>query len=272
MTDYQVQSLGRAVAILQTFSMAEPSLTIGELSRRTGLPRSTVHRLVVNLMQLGLLSRDPVTDQYRPGLLLARLGGIAVSQHQIRDVARPIMEQLVQASGEASQLAVLECGVAVYIERVESQRHRLTLTHRVGDQVPLHSAGTGKCLLAFVDPGEVAALLPPGPLPAYTARTITDRRALMAHLDEIRARGFSIDSGESEPGLTSIAAPVWDVTNRLVAALCLAGPSERILLDRLDEFTRLVGKAADDISAALGADLARITSSSRVHMPRKESQ
>lgn len=272
MTDYQVQSLGRAVAILQTFSLDDPSLTIGEMSRRTGLPRSTVHRLVVNLVQLGLLSRDPITDQYRPGLMLARLGSVAISQHQIRDVARPIMERLVQTSGEASQLAVLERGVAVYIERVESQRHKLTLTHRVGDRVPLHGAGTGKCLLAFVGPDEVDGLLPRGPLPAYTVRTITDRRALLEHLAEIRARGYSIDSGEVELGLTSIAAPVWDVTNRLVAALCLAGPSERILLDRLDELTALARRAADDISTALGADLASIDGVGAQRVSQESSQ
>lgn len=255
--DYEVQSLTRAVSLLQTFTPEEASLTIGELSRRTGLPRSTVHRLVVNLVQLGLLSRDPITERYRPGLLLARLGNIALSQHQIRDVARPIMERLVHASGEASQLAALDGSVAVYIERVESDRHKLTLTHRLGDQVPLHSAGTGKCLLAFTDPAQARRLLPRGPLPAFTPRTLVDRDALLAHLAEIREAGYSIDSGESEPGLTSIAAPVWDAANLLVASLCVAGPSERILAERRDELTMLVRTAADDISTALGADLTR---------------
>jgi DNA-binding IclR family transcriptional regulator len=253
--DYQVQSLTRAVSLLRAFTPEEASLTLGDLSRRTGLPRSTVHRLVVNLVQLGLLSRDPVGERYRPGLLLARLGNLALSRHQIRDVARPIMERLVHASGESSQLAALDGSVAVYIERVESDRHKLTLTHRLGDQVPLHSAGTGKCLLAFTDPAQVSRLLPCGPLPAYTVRTITDPKALLAHLADIRARGYSVDSGECEPGLTSIAAPVWDAANDLVASLCVAGPSERILAGRRDELTTLVRTAADDISIALGADL-----------------
>jgi DNA-binding IclR family transcriptional regulator len=180
--------------------------------------------------------------------------GIALSQHRLRDVARPIMARLVRDSGEASQLAALDRGIALYVERVESDRHMLTLAHRLGDQVPLHSAGTGKCLLAFSDPAQVRELLPGDPLPAYTSRTIVRVEALLAHLDEIRARGYSIDSGESEPGLASIAAPVWDVTHQLVAALCVAGPSERLLAERRDELTRLVRAAADDISVALGAD------------------
>jgi len=256
-SNYEVQSLIRAVALLEAFSPEAASLTIGDLSRRTSLPRSTVHRLVVNLVRLGLLTRDPLTDRYRLGLMLARLGNVALGQRQIRDVARPIMERLVRATGESSQLAELDGELAIYTEKVESDRHKLSTTHRVGDRVPLHSGGTGKCLLAFLEPAYARRILGSAPLPRYTDRTLTEPDALMTHLAEIRARGFSVDNGETEAGLASIAAPVWDATGHLVGTLCVAGPSERILAERKDELARQVQAAADQISAALGVDLAR---------------
>src|SRR5688572_22109289 len=99
------------------------------MSRRTALPRSTVHRLVVNLVRLGLLARDPVNDRYRLGLMLARLGNVALSRRHVGTVARPVMERLVHLSGESSMMATLDGRVAVYTDKVESERHRLSINN-----------------------------------------------------------------------------------------------------------------------------------------------
>ncbi len=252
--DYQVQSLARAAALLRAFSMEEPLLTIGELSARTNLPRSTVHRLVVNLVHLGLLARDPISDKYRPGLMLARLGNLALGRRHLRDLARPVMERLVRHSGESSVLAAIDGDVAVYVEKAESERRSLSITSRIGDLVPLHCTGTGKCLLAFMNPDEAIRLLRSNGLPRRTGRTITDLEAMLDHLAEIRARGYAVDGGESEEGLASIAAPVWDAANRLAGALCVAGPSERVLAEEGGALAAMVQAAAEEISKTLGAD------------------
>jgi IclR family acetate operon transcriptional repressor len=252
--DYQVQSLARAVALLQTFSVERPTQTIGEMSRRTALPRSTVHRLVVNLVRLGLLARDPVNDRYRLGLMLARLGNVALSRRHVGTVARPVMERLVHLSGESSMMATLDGRVAVYTDKVESERHRLSINNRIGDLVPMHCTGTGKCLLAFMNPDEVLRVLKVSGLPRRTARTLTDLPALLHDLAEIRSRGYSIDRGESEEGLTSIAAPIWDAAGTLVGTVCVAGPSERILAESHDKLAALVRAAGAEISRGLGAD------------------
>jgi DNA-binding IclR family transcriptional regulator len=247
---YAVQSLERAASLLRSFSAAEPELTIGELARRSNLPRSTVHRLVVNLLHLGFLARDARSERYRLGLLLAELGTIALSRMGLREKARPIMERLAGETGEVVCLAVPERNRSVYVEVVEG-RHGLRLRATVGSVAPLHASATGTVLLAHMSEAEVRRIAAETGLPKLTAITLTAVEPLLERLAEIRARGYSIDVGESEEGLTGLAAPVRAPAGSVAAALVIAGPAERILADKARRWAPVVVSAADDISAAL---------------------
>lgn len=248
---YAVQSLERAASLLMCFSLAEPELTIGDLARRGGLPRSTVHRLVVNLVRLGFLTRDPRTERYRLGLLLAELGTIALSRMGLREKARPIMARLADETGEVACLAVLEHNRAVYVEVVEG-RHGLRLRAAVGGVAQLHTSATGTMLLAHLPDAEVRRIAAQTNLPRFTPRTITKIEPLLERLAEVRRRGFSIDNGESEEGLTGLAAPVRSASGDVQAALVIAGPAERILGDDPARMGLVVVAAANEISALLG--------------------
>jgi IclR family KDG regulon transcriptional repressor len=248
---YAVQSLERAASLLLCFSLAEPELSIGDLARRGNLPRSTVHRLVVNLVRLGFLTRDPRTERYRLGLLLAELGTIALSRMGLREKARPIMERLADETGEVACLAALEHDRAVYIEVVEG-RHGLRLRAAVGGVAQLHTSATGTLLLAHLPEAEVRRIAAQTSLPLFTPRTITDVELLLERLGEIRQRGFSFDNGESEEGLTGLAGPVRSATGDVQAALVIAGPAERILGDNPARMAHVVVAAANEISASLG--------------------
>jgi IclR family KDG regulon transcriptional repressor len=248
---YAVQSLERAASLLRSFTAAEPELSIGDLARRSNLPRSTVHRLVVNLMRLGFLARDPRSERYRLGLLLAELGTIALSRMGLREKARPFMERLAEQTGEVVCLAVIERNRSMYVEVVEG-RHGLRLRATVGSSAPLHASATGTVLLAYMAEAEVRRLAAETGLPKLTARTITQIAPLLERLAAIRARGFSIDEGESEEGLTGLAAPVRTPDGAVVAALVIAGPSARIIAEEGRRWARVVVAAADEISAALG--------------------
>ena len=248
---YAVQSLERAASLLRSFSAAEPELSIGDLARRSNLPRSTVHRLVVNLMRLGFLARDTRTERYRLGLLLAELGTIALSRMGLREKARPIMERLAEQTGEVVCLAVIERNRSMYVEVVEG-RHGLRLRATVGSSAPLHASATGTVLLAYMPEAEVRRLAVETGLPKLTARTITQIEPLLERLAAIRVRGFSIDEGESEEGLTGLAAPVRSPGDAVVAALVIAGPSARVLGDEGRRWAPVVVAAADEISASLG--------------------
>jgi IclR family KDG regulon transcriptional repressor len=248
---YAVQSLERAASLLRSFSVAEPELSIGDLARRSNLPRSTVHRLVVNLMRLGFLARDSRSERYRLGLLLAELGTIALSRMGLREKARPIMERLAEQTGEVVCLAVMERNRSMYVEVVEG-RHGLRLRATVGSSAPLHASATGTILLAYMPEAEVRRLAVETGLPRLTARTITQIEPLLERLVAIRARGFSIDEGESEEGLTGLAAPVRSPGGSVVAALVIAGPGARVLADHGRRWAPVVVAAASEISAALG--------------------
>jgi IclR family transcriptional regulator, KDG regulon repressor len=251
-TTYKVQSLQRAAALLTCFSANEPELSIGELARRSHLPRSTVHRLVVNLVRLGFLARDQQTDRYRLGLLLAELGTIALSRMGLREKARPIMDRLADETGEVVCLAVLEQNRSVYVEVVEGH-HGLRLRATVGSVAPIHSSATGTLLLAHMPEADVQRIAGQTRLPRLTPRTITSIEPLLQRLAEIRARGYSIDDGESEEGLTGLAAPVRAPSGVVQAALVIAGPGERVLADDGRRWAPTVVAAANEISASLGS-------------------
>jgi len=247
---YAVQSLERAASLLRSFSAAEPELSIGELARRSRLPRSTVHRLVVNLVRLGFLARDSRSERYRLGLLLAELGTIALSRMGLREKAMPIMEWLAEETGEVVCLAVLERNRSVYVAVVEG-RHGLRLRATVGSVAPLHASATGTVLLAYMPEAEVRGIAAETGLPKLTAITISHIEPLLERLAEIRGRGFSIDVGESEEGLTGLAAPVRSPTGAVEAALVIAGPGARVLADNARRWAPVVVAAANEVSAAL---------------------
>ena len=248
---YNVQSLERAAALLRSFSANDPELTIGELARRSNLPRSTVHRLVVNLVRLGFLSRNPRTDRYRLGLLLAELGAIALSRMGLREKARPIMQRLAEQTGEVVCLAVLENNRSVYVEVVEGH-HGLRLRATFGSVAPLHSSATGTMLLAHLPEVDVRRFAVLTGLPRLTSRTITTVEPLLKRLSDVRARGYSIDDGETEEGLTGLAAPVRGPGGVVEAALVIAGPGTRVLAEHGRRWAPVVVAAADEISASLG--------------------
>jgi IclR family transcriptional regulator, KDG regulon repressor len=249
--NYAVQSLERAASLLRSFTADEPELTIGDLARRSQLPRSTVHRLVVNLTRLGFLARDTQSERYRLGLMLAELGSVALSRMGLREKARPIMERLADETGEVVCLAVLEHNRSVYVEVVEG-RHGLRLRASVGSSAPLHCSATGTLLLAHKTEAEARRIIAETGLPRLTSRTITRIEPLLKRLAEIRERGYSIDEGESEEGLTGLAAPVRWQGGAVQAALVIAGPGARILADGGRRWAPIVVAAANEISTALG--------------------
>lgn len=249
--DYLIQSLERAASVLGVFGTDEPELSISQIAKRTRLPRSTTHRIVVNLLHLGFLTRKPDTDGYCLGLRLVELGAIALSQLDLRKVARPAMETLAAQTGEAVFLSVLDKSWSVYVEKVDGL-HGLQMTAAIGHRALTHCTATGTTLLAYLPETEVRRIVAEVGMPRQTARTITEIEPLLARLAEIRQHRYAIDDGESEDGLVGIAAPVFASGNQAAAALVVAGPRQRLSPDRWPELGPVVTAAAGEISAALG--------------------
>jgi DNA-binding IclR family transcriptional regulator len=238
-----------ALRLLEQFTYAEPVLGVSELARRLGLAKSTVHRMLTTLLDEGFVQRT-VDGRYRLGLRLYDLGQLVVNSLEVREVAHPILERLRNETGETVHLAVLEGADVVYLERFESPS-TLRLFGRLGRRMPAHSTSSGKCLLAYASPDALDAVVVAG-LSRLAPRTITSRTMLARALRQVRRDGYASSIDESEPGVTSVGAPVFGFDGTVIAAVSVAGPSLRITPESIPRYSRLVRRAADAVSTGMG--------------------
>lgn len=223
---------------------------VSELGRKLNLHKSTVSRLLSTLESEGLLERAPGTDKYRLGHEIWRLAGHAGHLGDVRLVARPVLGELAEATRETVNLAVLD-GVEVYNVDQVSGPHLVRIGNWVGRHTPLHCVANGKALLAYQPAVDIEQLLV-SPFPVFTPRTVTDPAALCQELAAVRAQGYACALGEIEVGLNAVAAPVFDVSGQVVAAVSVSGPAYRVTAERIPELARLTRVAADKVSSRLG--------------------
>lgn len=220
----------RVLSILAVFESSLAARSLSEISAETGLALSTTHRLVGELEEWGALLRD-VNGRYQIGLRLWELGQHA--GRQVREIARPLLQDLYSLTQETVHIAIREQTDALYIDRVYGSR-RVPQASRVGGRLPLHATAVGKVLLAFEEPWVRDAVLG-SPLEGRTAHTHIDPAVLRAELDAIRERGYALTREEVRLGSASIAVPVFQREGGIGAALGLvttvdnAGALERHL-------------------------------------------
>ncbi|WP_250573776.1 IclR family transcriptional regulator [Nonomuraea sediminis] len=241
-----VQSVDRALDVLEALAEHGGEAGLSEIAARTGLPYGTIHRLLRTLLTRGYV-RQESDRRYALGGGLVRLGGIA--ERMVGVWAQPYLARMVELSGETANLAVLEGDFIVYVAQVPSPR-RLRMFAEVGRRVLPHSTAVGKVLLADRPGAEVLALFERTGMPRRTANTITSAQDMLAELDRVRVRGYALDLGEEELGVHCLAVPVHD-GDRVVAAMSVSGPAERIeALDR-DELAENMRKIATTFGTEL---------------------
>jgi DNA-binding IclR family transcriptional regulator len=258
-----MSSLVHGVHILRCFSRDEPALRLSEISRRLGLSKSNTHRLLTLLVEEGLLRRAADSSKYRLSLGLFELGMQALSDLDVRP-ALPAMTELGQLTGETVLLGVLDETAVVYVQQVESPR-ALRISHGTGLRAPIHCTATGKALLAWRSEAEIERVIRQG-LPAHSERTITDPARFRKHLADVRRLGYAVNDQEREPLIRSVAAPVWNASGAVVAALTVAGPSQRLARAAMPALAARVADAA----ARLTHDL-RARSEARPLGPRRRA-
>jgi len=246
-----LSSVLRALDLLELVAEASGEIGVTELAARSGMHKSSVSRVMATLASRGYARQNPTTGRYALGLHLAKLGTASLAQVDLRQQARPFVEQLCRASGETVHLAEMIDDSIVYIDKAESE-HVLTMRSRVGSSVPLHCTGLGKALCAFLPQDFVLRCLDRTGMVRYRPNTITDRDEFLVCLAEIRERGYAIDDEEHEEGVRCVAVPVMDYLGRAVAAISVSGPTVRLSCGRLDEMVPLVTSVGRAISAAMG--------------------
>ncbi|RWB80059.1 MAG: IclR family transcriptional regulator [Mesorhizobium sp.] len=247
-TRYTVDSVDRAISLLQTVA-GEADLGVSEIARRSGDSKARAFRLLQTLVRRGLLARSSDGKGYRLGLAALMLGHAASEQMDLIRIANPVLEALGQEIGETTQLRIRDDQESLCVAKWEPKRD-LRVNAIVGRRRPLH-AGSSKAFLAHMDDEEREAILS-GPLKRFTKKTVTDPRLLRVGLEQIRKAKFFVSRGEINDDLISITAPVFVAPGKIIAALNIAAPENRVPEGRISELGDMVARAAHRISAALG--------------------
>jgi DNA-binding IclR family transcriptional regulator len=250
-SQYHVQVLDRALGILEVLSSEGPELALGELVERSGLHKSTVHRLLMVLEQHRFIERKNQNGKYSLGLKLFELGSQALAQLGLTERAKPNLERLVFETGETANLCVLDEGEVLYLEKKEAPR-TVRIPAIVGRRYPPHCGAAGKTLLAFLPEDQLDELIKRQGLKAYTKNTITTPAQLKAELQLIRDRGYALDNEEFEEGLKCIGAPVMDYSGSVIASIGIAGLAFRLTDEKIPALAVLVKGVARDLSTELG--------------------
>lgn len=245
-----IRAVVRAAEILDCFSADTPELGVSAVSKATGLDKGTVSRILATLAAKGLVRTDTRSGKYRIGPRILALAQFEQEFFDVRQEALPHLRWLWQQTGETVRLNVVRDLSWVCIEQIES-RYALRRVMEVGRPVPLHCGASGRLLLAFQPPSVVGMVVDAG-LEPMSEHTVTDPDQLRASLEQIRAQGYALSSGEREPGGVSLAVPVRDYTGRVVAALSVSLPETRFLPDKVADWLADLAAAAGRLSAALG--------------------
>jgi DNA-binding IclR family transcriptional regulator len=208
----------RATQLLTAFAPERPALTLSQLARHTGLPLTTTHRLVGELVECGLLERDPA-GTFQIGLRLWEIAALAPRGLGLRELALPFMEDLFAVTQENVQLAVRDGLESVFVERIAG-RSSVPVFTRVGGRFPLHPTGVGRVLLAHAPTAVQEAVLA-RPLTRYTPLTSTSADELRRVLADVRAHGYSINDRQVSMDTLSVAAPVRAADGSVVAAVSI---------------------------------------------------
>lgn len=230
------QSLERGLAVLRTFTPERPLLGVADLVRELGLTRSTTHRYVATLASLGYLEQDDATRKYRLGPRVLDLGFSTLGSIGLREIAAPHLRRLTDATGHTSNLAIRDDTDVILIDRVRGRSgpyHHLEFTLHIGSRLPAYCSATGKVLLASLPSRDLDQLLARVDLVQRGPRSLTDRNALLAELEQVRSAGLSVSDEELDTALRSIAAPVCARSGEVVAAVNVAIPWSPVAISEL---------------------------------------
>lgn len=247
-----LSSVRNALLILKSFSTFEPTKRVSELSISLGLAKSTVSRLLSTLASEGFVTKDEKTQAYRLGLSVLTLGGIITNDLEIHKEATPVLSKLVNDTGETAHLAILDELDTIYIHKEECNHPVRILTH-LGRRNPSYCTSSGKVLLAFSESNIVEKVIEDG-LVAHMNNTITNPEQLRNELDTIRKQGFAVSTEELTEGTRSVAAPIRDYTGKIVSAVNVVGPIQRMTDHKINKIAKKVMEAGNKASERLGYD------------------
>jgi IclR family transcriptional regulator, acetate operon repressor len=250
-----IQSLVKALAILDCLAHADNPVGVTEVANQVGLPKATAHRLLATLHANSAVSYSSETQRYSLGPSIIRYGLIGVQRLSLHRVAHPYLEELQKRTGETAVLAVRNGRVKVFLDLVES-REDIRHLPALGKPLSLHHGGSGQAILAHLPEAELELYLSEAPLPAIPPEMITDPDLLRELLVPVRKKGYAISRGDRT---TSIGAPVFDHTGKVIGAIGIFAPTFRVPSGRTRGHAEVTVEVARKISTELGYEAASVS-------------
>lgn len=245
-----IKSLDRAMEVFEFLSEAQGK-ALSTLASDLGQSPATIYRILVTLEGRGLVAFDQLDQVWHIGPRAFVIGTRFLKRTSLVDRARPIMRQLMEATGETANLGIEQNGHVLFVSQVETHA-TIRAFFPPGTLSRLHASGIGKALMAQMDGPRLDKLLATAPMEHFTEYTLTNRDALLADLAQTRARGYAIDGEERNLGMRCVAAPVFDIHGDAVAGISVSGPTSRVEAGRVTEYSHAVVAAAQELSAAIG--------------------
>lgn len=246
-----IRSLDRSLAILRILAENE-GLSLTELAEASEQAPATVYRILSTLEVHGVVEAD-AHQLWFIGAEAFRIGSAFLARTNIVERGRPVLRELMVATGETANLAISDDGQVVFVSQVETL-DPIRAFFRPGTRSAIHASGIGKAMMAHFAPERVAAIVREHGLPALTENTLSDPENFFRALEEIRLRGWAMDDEEHTVGMRCIAAAIFNEYREPVAGLSVSGPSARVTRERGIALGPLIRSAADRITAAIGGD------------------
>lgn len=240
----------KVLRILETLQGSATGLQLKDIAQMTRINKSTAYRFLAHLENEGYLFRDDA-GAYIVGPKLARLGSGVAYHATLRSVSRPVMQRLWTATTETVNLGVISGMNILYLEVLESS-HSFRLVSQVGSRRPLHGTALGKAMLAFLNDRERESVMSSLHLEKLGPHTITSIPRLKRELEKVRTQGFAVDDEEVVAGARCVAAPIFDQSQNVAAAISVSGPTTRIDRTKMLEVAKSVRDGARTISHNLG--------------------
>jgi DNA-binding IclR family transcriptional regulator len=233
-----VQSLVRAIDILDLIGHSKKGISVTEIAAQLKLHKSTAYRLLSTLEYKNYVKKDQ-NKRYKVGTKVIEIGHYALDNIDLRKEMHPFLQKLGEITKETIHLGIIDDYKVIYIDKVESS-HTIRMYSSIGKGGPLYCTGIGKVLLAFSEPGYINKFLKNLEFVKYTAQTIIDQKDLKEELIKIKEKGYAVDNMEHEENIRCVAAPVFDFRGKLIAAVSISAPAQRMTMARTVKLSKLL--------------------------------
>ncbi|MFY9707261.1 MAG: IclR family transcriptional regulator [Desulfobacterales bacterium] len=246
---YFIGSLAKGIKVMELLA-EQKHLTVSGVARMLGTNRAASHRFLATLREIGYVEKDE-EDRYRLTFKVFELGMKVANRFEIRQIARPLMQQLALASGETVNLGLFDGKGILHVDKIDSLEI-LRMDSPIGSRAPAYCTALGKAILAFLPRDEFERFLSKVTFKPHGPNTITTKKNFRLAVEDIRNRGYAVDDQEMSAGLRCVAAPVFDHTGRAAYAISVSGPSLRMTPKRIEEIHPLMQKICRQLSQQLG--------------------